>query len=122
MRGRVHEYLGGCLNGMKVVPEKIGGVADHVHVLAGFRATHCVADVVKELKTASTKWVRSEIGSRKFEWQVGYAAFSVSASNVEAVRRYIENQEEHHRSRSFQEEYVEFLEKHGVEFDPKFLW
>jgi putative transposase len=122
IRDRVHAFLGGCLRTMNAIPESVGGVADHVHLLAGLRARHCIADVVKQIKSASTRWIRSELGSRRFEWQVGYGGFSVSASNREAVRRYIETQEEHHRNRTFQEEYREFLERHGIEFDERYLF
>jgi putative transposase len=122
IRSRVHEFLGGCLKTLNVVPEKVGGVADHVHILAGLRAKHCVADVVKEIKTASTKWIKAEFSNRWFEWQIGYGAFSVSESNLDAACRYIENQEEHHRTRTFQQEYPEFLVKHRINFDEKYLF
>jgi putative transposase len=120
-RSRLHEYMGGTVRGLGGFPELIGGVADHVHLLLALKSTHCLADVVRELKKASSAWVHKEIGDRTFGWQDGYAAFSVSATVRDAVRKYISNQEEHHRCKSFREELVEFLEKAGVEYDRRYL-
>jgi REP element-mobilizing transposase RayT len=120
-RPRLHEYLGGTLQGLGGFPEGIGGVADHVHILVGLKATHCLADVMRELKKAATIWVRQEIGIASFAWQDGYAAFTVSATSRPAVRGYIANQEEHHRMKPFREELLEMLKKAGIEFDPKYL-
>ena len=120
-RPRLHEYLGGTLHGLGGFPEGIGGVADHVHILVGLKATHCLADVMRELKKAATVWVREEIGIRPFAWQDGYAAFTVSATSRVAVRGYIANQEEHHRVKPFREELLEMLNKAGIEFDPRYF-
>lgn len=119
---RVHEYLGGTARGLGVVPLQIGGVADHVHLLLRLKATHCVADVVREIKKGSTKWFREELGVSDFAWQEGYGAFAVSPERMGGVTRYIENQEEHHRKKSFEEEYVELLRFAGIEFDERYLW
>ena len=121
-RERFHAYLGGAARTLEVVPEAVGGVADHVHLLLGVRATHTLADVVRDIKRTSSSWVHETIGDREFQWQDGYGAFTVSASQLEIVRRYIAGQEEHHRKKSFQEEYVEFLQRSGVEYDPQYLW
>jgi hypothetical protein len=86
------------------------------------RATHRLCDVLQEIKSASSRWVHREVGSRLFAWQEGYGAFTVSASQINAVKRYIANQEKHHRRISFQEEYRELLRLSGVEFDEQFLW
>ena len=120
-RTRLHAYMGGILSSLDTVPEIVGGVEDHVHILAGLRATHCLSDMLREIKSASSRWVHEEIGLPAFAWQEGYGAFSVSASQRETVRRYIAGQEEHHRTRTFKEEYLEFLEKSGVVFDPRYL-
>ena len=120
-RLRLHEYLGGTIRGLGGFPEEVGGVADHVHLLVGLNATHCLADVMRELKKASSVWVHEELGILGFGWQEGYAAFTVSATAREAVRSYIANQEEHHRVRSSREEVVQMLEKAGITYDPKFL-
>ena len=121
-RGRLHAYLGGILNDLGGVPETINGVEDHVHLLIGLRATHCLSEVLKQLKAGSSAWVHRELKLQAFAWQEGYGAFTVSASQREAVKSYIARQEEHHRQRTFQEEYVEFLKLAGVEYDEKYLW
>lgn len=91
-RDRLHAYLGGVLHEMDVVPEAIGGTADHAHVLAGFRATHAIADIVHDLKRASSAWVHDELKQREFAWQTGYAALTVSPSQVKTVQQYIKSQ------------------------------
>jgi len=120
-RARLHDYLGGTIRGLGGFPEGVGGVSDHIHLLVGLKATHCVADVMRELKKASSVWVHEEIGQQDFAWQEGYAAFTVSATAREAVRHYIGNQEEHHRVKSFREELVEMFKKAGIEYDAKYL-
>jgi REP element-mobilizing transposase RayT len=120
-RARLHDYLGGTFRGLGGFPEGIGGVADHVHLLVGLKATHCLADVMRELKKAFSAWVHEEIGVPAFAWQEGYAAFTVSATARDAVRHYIANQEEHHRMKSFREEMVEMLNRAGIEYDPQYL-
>jgi REP element-mobilizing transposase RayT len=112
-RSRLHEYLGGTVSGLDGVPQIVGGVADHVHLLVALMTTHCLAGFMRELKKASTIWVQREIGLPKFAWQEGYAAFTVSPSARPAVQEYILNQEEHHRARSFQEEFQQMLAKAG---------
>jgi putative transposase len=119
-RPHLHEYLGGIIRKQGGIPETIGGVEDHVHLLIGLKATHCLADVMRELKRDSTKWVK-ENHDREFAWQDGYAAFTVSVSNVPAVREYILKQERHHKRLTFQDELMKLLKKHGVEFEPRFL-
>jgi len=121
-RPRLHAYMGGTIRTLEVIPEAVGGVADHVHLLIGIRATHRLADVMRDLKRASSAWVHETIKDKQFEWQDGYGAFSVSASLLERVKRYIANQEAHHRKRTFKEEYVELLKSSGVEYDERYLW
>jgi putative transposase len=120
-RARLHEYLGGTIRGLGGFPEGVGGVTDHVHLLVGLKATHCLSDVMRELKKTSSTWVHDQIGLRAFAWQEGYAAFTVSATARAAVKSYVGRQEEHHRVRSFREELVEMLQKAGVEYDPRYL-
>jgi len=120
-RERLHAYMGGILNDMGAVPQAIGGVADHVHLLVGLKATHCLADVMRDLKRGSSEWVHDTIKEHAFAWQEGYGAFTVSATVREEVRHYIARQEEHHRTRKFREEYLEFLRRGGVEFDERFV-
>jgi len=118
----LHRYLGGCVKTLDGIPEQIGGVSDHVHLLVGLRATHCLADVVREVKKASSRWIHEEHRIPAFGWQEGYGAFTVSRSNIARVCEYIATQAEHHRKRTFQEEYLDLLEKHEIEIDERFLW
>ena len=114
--------MGGIINDLGGVPETIGGVEDHVHLLVGLRATHRLADVLREVKSASSKWVHDELNKPLFSWQDGYGAFTVSASRIETVKNYIARQEEHHCKQTFQEEYLNFLKEGGVAYDEKYLW
>jgi len=119
-RPRVHSYLGGIIRGMNGVAEIVGGVADHVHLLASLRPVHCLADVMRDMKKDSSNWVKENF-DRAFAWQEGYAAFTVSPTATESVRNYIANQEAHHAKQSFVDELKEFLEKAGVAYDEKYL-
>lgn len=121
-RDRLHAYLGGVIKNVEGVPEAIGGVADHVHLLIGLRATARLSDVVRDLKAVSSRWVHDEVGDRGFSWQEGYGAFTVSASQLEAVKVYIAGQESHHQRRSFQEEYLELIKRSGVKYDERYIW
>ena len=120
-RDRLHAYLGGAIRTLDGVPGAVGGMADHVHLLVGLRATHTLADVLREIKSVSSKWVHEEVGVGSFAWQEGYGGFTVSASQLEKVRRYIQQQAEHHRTRTFREEYLALLQRVGVEFDERYL-
>lgn len=121
-RGRLHEYLGGLIRAAEGIPEAVGGTAHHVHILAGLRATHSLASLVQDIKQTSSRWIHETIQIRNFLWQPGYGAFTVSKSNCDTVKDYIIHQPEHHRTKSFQEEYVAFLKKHAVGYDERFLW
>lgn len=121
-RNRLHEYLGGLIRTAEGTPEAVGGTADHVHLFVGLRATHTLATFVQDIKQTSSRWIHETIGVKNFAWQPGYGAFTVSESNRNAVKNYIAGQMEHHRMKSFQEEYVAFLKKHGVEYDERYLW
>ena len=120
-RTRLHEYLGGTVNGLSGFAQGVGGVADHVHLLIGLKSTHCLAEFMRELKKSSSIWVHDEIGTRTFGWQGGYSASTVSPPARDSLRNYIAHQEEHHRTRSFREELMQLLEKAGVDYDPKYL-
>lgn len=121
-RDRLHTYLGGIVRNVEGVADTVGGVADHVHLLIGLKATHCLADVVRVIKTNSSHWVHGQIGETGFAWQEGYGAFTVSASQRPGVCEYIARQADHHHWRSFQEEYVDLLKRNGIEFDARYLW
>jgi REP element-mobilizing transposase RayT len=120
-RDRLHEYLGGTINGLGGFSEAIGGVDDHMHLLIGMKAMHCLADFMRELKKASSGWVRKEMRNKTFAWQEGYGAFTVSPTAPAQVRDYIANQEEHHRKKSFREELEELLLKAGVKYEKRYL-
>jgi len=101
----------------------VGGVADHVHLLFQLGRTITVANVIGKIKTTSCLWIgQTHAAPSEFRWQAGYAVFSVSQSNVEAVRAYIRNQPEHHRKQSFQDELREFLRRHETEWDERYVW
>jgi REP element-mobilizing transposase RayT len=119
-RPRLHEYLGGTVRGLGGVAESVGGIEDHVHILASLSASHRLADFLRELKKASSAWC-AENHERSFAWQEGYAAFSVSPTHRDAVRRYIAGQEAHHRQVGFVAEITRLLERNGVRYDPKYL-
>jgi REP element-mobilizing transposase RayT len=119
-RPRIHSYLGGVVRGMNGVAEIVGGVDDHVHLLASLRPVHCIADVLRDLKKESTNWVKENFDS-KFAWQEGYSAFTVSPSATDSVRNYISNQEAHHGRHSFADELKELLGRAAIEYDEKYL-
>jgi REP element-mobilizing transposase RayT len=120
-QSRLWSFLGGIArkNGFKAVA--IGGTADHAHLLLSLSATMPIAKAIQLLKGGSSKWM-NETFPEKFEWQEGYGAFSVGISGVSATVAYINAQAEHHRKRDFQAEFVAFLKKHGIDYDPRYVW
>lgn len=123
VRPSLHAYMATVLQNFHCPPVLINSVEDHVHILFELGRTVAVSQAVEEVKTTSSKWIKTQGAEfAGFAWQSGYGAFSVSESNVPAVREYIANQREHHRVKSFQEEYRAFLEKHGVAFDERYVW
>jgi putative transposase len=121
VRDDIFSYLGGIVREMGAVAIIIGGTTDHVHILVRIRPAQSPAEIVRVVKTNSSRWVR-EKNRRRFAWQTGYGVFSVSESNVPQVSRYIAEQEKHHRKRTFQEEYVAFLKKNNVTYDERYIW
>ncbi len=118
IRSRVHAYFGGIIRELGGTAMAIGGTTDHLHVLLQLGSDANLADCLRIAKTNSSRWIHEKWPNhRDFAWQRGYAAFTVSASNVDAVIRYIAGQEEHHRKVSFEKEFLTFLRKHGVAFD-----
>jgi putative transposase len=115
-------YVGGIVENIGGRRIAIGGVADHVHLLAEVPPTIALSDFIRTIKSNSSKWVHENHGRSKFAWQKGYAAFSVSRSGVDRVVRYIEAQEEHHRRVSYQDEVRAFLKKHGMACDERYMW
>jgi REP element-mobilizing transposase RayT len=122
-RDRLFAYQAGVLKQWNSPAIVINGVDDHVHSLFVLSKNHALIKVVEEVKKASSKWMKAD-GPKNpdFFWQAGYAAFSVSQSNLDAVRRYIENQEEHHRRMTFQDELRAFCQRHEVEIDERYVW
>jgi REP element-mobilizing transposase RayT len=119
---RVHEYLGGIVRSLRGAAPAIGGIADHVHLLVRWRTDESLAALLRTVKSRSTIWIRNELPAmHAFSWQEGYAAFSVSHSQSPAVERYIAGQAEHHRTRSFEDELRDFLKRHEIEFEERYL-
>lgn len=112
----------GILDHLKSPSIQTGGVDNHVHILFSLSRTTTIAEVVEEVKKSSSKWMKTDGGVKNFSWQSGYGAFSISASQIETVVRYIQNQEEHHRKITFEEEYRKFLEKYKITYDEKYVW
>ena len=121
-RANLHAYLGGIVKGLNGVPLAIGGIEDHVHLLVGLRATHRLDYVLRDIKADSSSWVHTVVGRKTFEWQGGYLGVTVSPSQIERVRNYVLNQEEHHRRQTFQEEYLEMLKLSAIEYDERYVW
>lgn len=121
LRPRLHEYLGGITRGLGGIALEVNGTNDHVHVLAKLAPTISVSEFMKKLKSNSSGWGRRQMNGR-FAWQARFAAFTVSESQVERVRQYIRNQEEHHRKHSFEEEWQTLLRAHRIDFDERYPW
>ena len=123
IEGRVWAYIGGVARQHRMTALQVGGYEDHVHALVMAPPSLAPSQAVQFLKGESSKWMHGEFPTlRDFAWQDGYGAFTVSRSNLPEVVRYIQAQREHHRKRSFQEEYLEFLQRHGVEYDERYVW
>ena len=121
LRAELHSYIGSIISQFDCQPIIVGGVEDHIHILSTLARTCEAAKMVKEAKRVSSNWLK-ERGIADFAWQSGYGIFSVSASQVETARRYIADQEDHHRTISFQDEYRKLLRRHGIKFDERFVW
>src|SRR5689334_14386605 len=123
LRPRLFEYFGGILRAHGGCPVAAGGVEDHVHLLAGLSREMAVAEALRLLKANSSKWMHdAAAGPTGFAWQTGYAAFTVSLSQLGAVKAYLARQEDHHRTQTFQDEYRALLRRHGIDFDERYLW
>jgi REP element-mobilizing transposase RayT len=123
LRARLWAYMGGIARENKVKAVCIGGMMDHAHMLISIPASMPVAKAVQLVKGGSSKWIHENINSlRNFAWQEGYGAFSIGISQVEEVEAYIARQEEHHRLRTFQEEYLDFLKQYKIDYDERYVW
>ena len=120
---RIFEFLGGSLRTLGCASLQAGGMNDHIHILAGIPPKIAVSEIVKDIKVASSKWINSTFPKAAgFSWQEGYGSFSVSTSQKNAVLNYIQNQEKHHKVKSFREEFIELLDLHEIEYDVEYLW
>ncbi|MBI4222009.1 MAG: IS200/IS605 family transposase [Planctomycetes bacterium] len=123
LRERLYPYMCGIAreNGLKVLC--IGGTDNHIHILLSLDSTTSIAKAMQLIKGGSSKWIHETFPElRLFSWQEGYGAFSIGISNVDETKKYIENQEKHHRKESFRDEYLKFLRKNNIDFDEKYLW
>lgn len=120
---QIHNYLGGILNNLGCDVIRVGGVQNHVHILFRLSRKIAIADVVKNVKASSSHFIKS-LGNhyRNFAWQEGYGAFSIGKSHLDRAIRYVSNQEQHHKARIYQEEFLEFLKLYDVEYDERYLW
>ena len=123
VRDSLHAYMATVLQNLGCTPVLINSVEDHAHLLFDLSRTVSISQVVEDVKKASSKWIKTQGAAfAAFAWQSGYGAFAVSESNVETVHEYIANQREHHRKKSFQDEYRQFLERHRIAFDERYVW
>lgn len=122
-RPEPYKYMGGLINERDGIGIEIGGMSDHIHILAKLSPKFAIMDVLRDIKALSSKWINDrKLTPSRFEWQTGYGAFSVNQSNVAEVREYIRNQEHHHRQMSFKTEYIEFLKRNHIEFEMKYVF
>lgn len=123
IRKSLHAYMATVMDNLGCQALLINSIEDHIHILFELSRTIAVSQAVEKVKTASSRWMKTQGDEwTGFAWQAGYGAFTVSASNVQMVRNYVENQREHHRLQSFQDEYRAFLDKHGVAYDERYSW
>ena len=122
-RDDLHKYIAGIIDGKAQKAIIVNGVSDHIHVFVGLRPSMSISDLVRDIKNNSSNFINSRKFVRgKFSWQEGYGAFSYAHSQIDAVYQYILNQEEHHRKKTFREEYIEFLQRFQIEYDEKYLF
>lgn len=123
VRAELHTYMAGVLKSIDCPAIIVGGVEDHVHILCSLSRIRTIAQLLEETKIATSKWVKSKGTAYKdFHWQNGYGAFSVSESKVADVRRYIEEQDKHHRKMTFQDEFRELCRRHNIALDERYAW
>lgn len=133
-KGRVHllneqistelySYIGGICNALECYPVKIGGTSNHIHCLNLLSKKITLIKFIEEIKKSSSKWIKTKDDKlRNFYWQYGYGSFSVNPSEIDIVVDYIDNQREHHKKHTFEEEFLAFLRKYNVEFEEKYIW
>jgi REP-associated tyrosine transposase len=123
IRQELHAYTATVFKAMECHALLMNSVEDHVHIVFSLARTRSISEVVETVKKSTSKWLKTKPPElAQFHWQAGYGAFSVSQSNLDQVLKYIANQQEHHRVKTFQEEYRGFLKRHGVAFDERYVW
>jgi len=123
IKGDLYAYMANIALTQHSFVHEIGGIEDHVHLLISLPRALPLSKLVEEMKKGSSKWIKTKGRFyTDFAWQNGYGAFSIGQSNVDALRKYIQNQQEHHKKISFQDEYRAFLKKYGISFDEKYVW
>lgn len=122
IRPELYSYLATVIRNNGCECYRIGGVSDHIHLALNISRTTSIAKIVELIKTASSKWLKTKLEGVRFSWQRGYGAFSVSPGNLEKLIQYIDNQEKHHNSRDFKDEFRAFLKKYKIQFDEKYVW
>jgi REP element-mobilizing transposase RayT len=122
-KSELYTYIGSIIKDRQSIPIIINGVEDHIHILCVLSKNVALADFLEDIKKYSSRWIKTKDDYYKgFAWQGGYGAFSVSPSLHDKTKKYIENQEEHHKKRTFKDEYLLFLKEYGIEYDEKYLW
>jgi REP element-mobilizing transposase RayT len=119
---RLWAFMGGIARNHEMKALAIGGTDDHVHLLLSLPSSLAIAKAMQEIKSASSHWMHDTCAMEDFEWQEGYGAFSIGWAQLSPTIAYIERQKEHHRKRDFQAEFIAFLKKHRVEYDPRYVW
>ncbi len=122
IRSPLHAYIVGILDNLNSPSLQTGGVADHIHILCALSRTISQAELLEVVKKSSSKWMKTDGGVPGFSWQTGYGAFSIGESQADSVIRYIQDQEEHHRKVTFQDEFRKFLERYKVAYDERYVW
>lgn len=123
VEGELHNYLGGTCKKLECPPLIVGGYTDHIHILCMLSKKIALMKLVEEIKSSSSKWVKTKAPEyANFYWQDGYGAFSVNPAHVERVITYIKNQKEHHRKKTFQDEFRKILHQYNVEYDERYVW
>jgi REP element-mobilizing transposase RayT len=119
---RLWAYMGGIAREHGMMALGVGGIEDHAHVLLSLPSSTPIADAMRDIKSASSHWMHETCAIKDFEWQEGYGAFSIGWAQIDTTIAYIARQQEHHRKRNFQAEFIAFLKKHQIDYDPRYVW
>jgi putative transposase len=122
LQKRLSAYMGGIARENEMKALAVGGTEDQIHLLLSLPSTLTIAEAMRKIKGGSSRWLHESCGLTGFEWQKGYGAFSIGCSQVDATRAYIAGQREHHRKRDFQAEFLSILKRHGIDYDPQYVW